>query len=37
MIPVAVRSAKRNVATFRRGCDHRLTAATCTLADATRH
>jgi len=37
MTPVAVESGKRKVATFRRGCDHRLRAATCTLADATRH
>jgi len=37
MSPVAVESGKRNVACFRRGCDHRLRAAMCTLADATRH
>ena len=37
MSPVAVESGKRKVATFRRGCDHRLRAATVTLADATRH
>jgi len=37
MTPVAVESGKRKVACFRHGCDHRLRAATCTLADATRH
>lgn len=37
MSPVAVESGKRKVACFRRGCDHRLRAAMCTLADATRH
>ena len=37
MSPVAVESGKRRVATFRRGCDHRLRDATSTLADATRH
>jgi transposase len=37
MTPVAVESGKRKVATFRWGCDKRLRAATCTLADATRH
>jgi transposase len=37
MAPVAVESGKRKVATFRRGCDHRLRHATSTLADATRH
>lgn len=37
MSPVAVESGKRKVATFRRGCDKRLRAATSTLADATRH
>ena len=37
MSPVAVESGKRKVACFRRGCDHRLRAATSTLADATRH
>lgn len=35
--PVAVESGKRKVATFRRGCDHRLRAALGTLADSTRH
>ena len=37
MSPVAVESGKRKVATFRRGCDHRLRDATSTLAEATRH
>lgn len=37
MSPVAVESGKRRHAAFRRGCDHRLRAATSTLADATRH
>ena len=37
MSPVAVESGRRKVACFRRGCDHRLRAATSTLADATRH
>jgi transposase len=37
MSPVAVESGRRKVASFRRGCDHRLRAATSTLADATRH
>jgi transposase len=37
MTPVAVESGRRKVACFRRGCDHRLRAATSTLADATRH
>jgi transposase len=37
MAPVAVESGRRKVACFRRGCDHRLRDATCTLADATRH
>jgi transposase len=37
MSPVAVESGRKKVACFRRGCDHRLRAATCTLADATRH
>ena len=37
MSPVAVESGKRKVACFRHGCDHRLRAAICTLADATRH
>ena len=37
MSPVAVESGKRKVATFRRGCDHRLRTAVATLADATRH
>jgi transposase len=37
MAPVAVESGRRKVACFRRGCDHRLRAATSTLADATRH
>lgn len=37
MSPVAVESGKRRHAVFRRGCDHRLRSATCTLADATRH
>jgi transposase len=36
MSPVAVESGRRKVATFRRGCDHRLRDATSTLADATR-
>jgi transposase len=36
MSPVAVESGRRKVATFRRGCDHRLRDATATLADATR-
>lgn len=37
MSPVAIESGKRRTAVFRRGCDHRLRAATSTLADATRH
>ena len=37
MTPVAIESGKRRTAVFPRGCDHRLRAATCTLADATRH
>ena len=37
MTPVAVESGRKKVACFRRGCDHRLRAATGTLADATRH
>jgi transposase len=37
MTPVAVESGRKKVACFRRGCDHRLRAATSTLADATRH
>jgi len=37
MCPVAIESGKRKTAVFRRGCDHRLRAATSTLADATRH
>ena len=37
MSPVAVESGKRKIASFRRGCDHRLRAAIATLADATRH
>ncbi|HEX5191493.1 MAG TPA: IS110 family transposase [Solirubrobacteraceae bacterium] len=37
MTPVAVESGRKKVACFRRGCDHRLRAATATLADATRH
>lgn len=37
MSPVAVESGRKKVATFRRGCDHRLRNATSTLADATRH
>jgi len=37
MSPVAVESGRKKVATFRRGCDHRLRDATCILADATRH
>ncbi len=37
MSPVAVESGRKKVATFRRGCDHRLRDATSTLADATRH
>ncbi len=37
MSPVAVESGRKKVACFRRGCDHRLRHATCTLADATRH
>ncbi len=37
MSPVAVESDRKKVACFRRGCDHRLRDATCTLADATRH
>ena len=37
MSPVAVESGRKKVACFRRGCDHRLRAATSTLADATRH
>ncbi|MDP8943985.1 MAG: IS110 family transposase [Actinomycetota bacterium] len=37
MCPVAVESGKRKVASFRRGCDHRLRAAVACLADATRH
>jgi transposase len=37
MTPVAIESGKRKTAVFRRGCDHRLRAATSTLADATRH
>jgi transposase len=37
MAPVAVESGRKKVACFRRGCDHRLRAATSTLADATRH
>jgi transposase len=37
MSPVAVESGRKKVATFRRGCDHRLRHATSTLADATRH
>jgi transposase len=36
MSPVAVESGRKKVATFRRGCDHRLRDATATLADATR-
>lgn len=37
MTPVAVESGRRKVACFRRGCDHRLRRATCSLSDATRH
>jgi transposase len=37
MSPVAIESGKRRVATFRRGCDHRLRAAVACLADSTRH
>jgi transposase len=37
MSPVAVESGRKKVACFRRGCDHRLRAATGILADATRH
>lgn len=37
MSPVAVESGKSRHAVFRRACDHRLRAATCTLADSTRH
>lgn len=37
MAPVAVESGKRKHAAFRYACDKRLRAATCTLADATRH
>lgn len=37
MSPMAVKSGKRKVATFRRACDHRLRDAVATLADATRH
>ena len=37
MSVVAVKSGKRKVATFRRGCDKRLRDATATLADSTRH
>ena len=37
MSPVAVESGRKKVATFRRGCDHRLRAAMATLADSTRH
>jgi len=35
--PVAVESGKRKHARFRWACDHRLRAAICTLADASRH
>ena len=37
MTPVAVESGKSRHAVFRRACDRRLRAATCTLADSTRH
>ena len=37
MSPVAIESAKRRTAVFRRACDHRLRAAVGVLADATRH
>lgn len=35
--PVALESGKSQHAVFRRACNHRLRAATCTLADSTRH
>jgi transposase len=37
MAPVAVESGKRRTASFRHGCDHRLRAHFCVLANSTRH